>query len=454
MTVKNTINRESITKFSEYVFIGLLVYMPLHIFLSTWIGTTLSLLSFMKGLKDAVMIVGFLPAFALSINKPWFKGLFKKPLTWVIIVYGLLTLLLALVKPTDQGAESLGVVYNLRFLVFFVYALLLANLVSWKELRKKSLIAVFASAFVVLIFGLLQYTVLPHNLLSHVGYQRSNGVLPAFYIDDKPNLLRIASTLRDPNSLGSYLIIIGSLALALLLRRKQRRNLAIGFLALSVMCIWFTFSRSALLGFGISAAIIVIMGLKGGLVPTRWFKRIVVGMVVLLVLLGSGLFVFRNTYTVQNVIFHADQSTKLKDPNQLRLMFWRQTVDTIAHQPLGEGPGTAGLASISNKVQGTQLNENYYLQIGEEVGILGLVLFLTILVLTGKDLLEYIDTDWVALGLFAAFIGLAFTNFLVHIWSNEAVAYTWWGLAGVIVSTKLVTRQAKLVRSTNKKKSS
>ena len=133
MTVKNTINRESITKFSEYVFIGLLVYMPLHIFLSTWIGTTLSLLSFMKGLKDAVMIVGFLPAFALSINKPWFKGLFKKPLTWVIIVYGLLTLLLALVKPTDQGAESLGVVYNLRFLVFFVYALLRANLVSWKK---------------------------------------------------------------------------------------------------------------------------------------------------------------------------------------------------------------------------------------------------------------------------------------------------------------------------------
>ncbi len=453
MTIKKTALKDHVIKFSEYLFIGLLAYMPLHIFFSTWLGTTFGLLSFMKGAKDVVLIIGFLPLFALSVRQKWFKLLLRKPIIWLIIVYGLLTVLLALVKPTDQGAEALGVVYNLRFLVFFIYALLLGNMVDWRELRKKSLIAVFASAFLVLVVGFLQYTVLPHNLLSHFGYQRANGVLPAFFIDDKPDLLRIASTLRDPNSLGSYLIIIGSLSLALLFKRKPHRNIAIGFLALSMLCIWFTFSRSAFLGFGLSAVIIIIMGIKGGLVQTKWFKGIVVAGVITCILLMGSLFVFRNTYVVQNVVLHADQSTTLKDPNELRLMFWRQSVDSIAEQPLGRGPGTAGIVSIRNKQQG-QLNENYYLQIGEEVGLIGLALFIGILVLVGKDLLDLVDTDWAALGLFAAFVGLAVTNFLEHIWSNEAVAYTWWGLAGIIVSTMVVVKKPKSARVVNKKKSS
>jgi hypothetical protein len=49
--------------------------------------------------------------------------------------------------------------------------------------------------------------------------------------------------------------------------------------------------------------------------------------------------------------------------------------------------------------------------------------------------------DFYVWALLASFAGLALTNFLVHIWSNEAVAYTWWGLAGLyMVSGKTIVK--------------
>ena len=62
------------------------------------------------------------------------------------------------------------------------------------------------------------------------------------------------STLRDPNSLGSYIIIIGSLALAGLLKLKNlgAKKAAQGVIALCVLCLWFTFSRSAWIWFCVS----------------------------------------------------------------------------------------------------------------------------------------------------------------------------------------------------------
>src|SRR5690606_37362463 len=90
-----------------------------------------------------------------------------------------------------------------------------------------------------------------------------------------------------------------------------------------------------------------------------------------------------------------------------------------------------GIVSIRNDKQGVVLNENYYLQILYEVGIVGLVLFIAILAVVAVRL--YRRRSTFALALLAAFIGLAATNFLVHIWSVEALAYTWWGLAGLAV---------------------
>jgi len=410
--------------------------MPLHILLSTWLGSSLGVLQAAKVAKDVLMVLGFVFVLLPSINQPWFKQLLKDKLTILILAYAALNVIMAVLKPTDQGAEVLGVVYNTRFLLFFVYGTLLTFYYKKDYLIKRSLQVVLGAAFFVVLFGLMQYVVLPNDALTHLGYSKQNGVLPAFFIDNKPDLERIMSTLRDPNSLGSYLIIVLTLAMACFMRTKNmlHKRLLAGLLVGTVFCLLFTYSRSALIGAMMAATVFVALNkLKAPKLSPGYYKLIAVTTGVVLVVTASLLISYKNSYFVQNVLFHADKSTTLEDPNQLRARFFKESVNQIAKHPEGMGPGTAGLASIKNQKQGVILNENYYLQIGSELGVVGLVLFVAILAVVATRL--YVSKyDPLAVALLASFAGLLITNFLVHIWSNEAVAYTWWGLAALIVA--------------------
>jgi putative inorganic carbon (HCO3(-)) transporter len=436
---------------SLYIFLGLLAYMPLHIFLSTWIGTSFGVLEFAKVAKEGLLVIGFLITLGLSVRKPWFRPLLRDKLLWAILAYVALTLVLAAFKPTDQDAEILGVVYNTRYLLFLLYAVLLTHLFPEKRIKWLAIKTVIYAGVFVVLFGIVQYFFLPNDALTRVGYTRENGVLPAFFIDDKPDLERVMSTIRDPNSLGSYLIIVTSVVMAILLstRRLKTRHNLIALYSFAIACLWLTFSRSALLGFALATLVFVALseGVFHKILKAR--QGTLLAVAVIAVLTGAvSLFMLRDNYFVQNVVFHADEATVQESPNELRIRFWQESVVAAIIEPEGSGPGTAGLASIKNDKQGTVLNENYYLQILTEVGVLGLVLFLLILALVAIRLYEG-KKSLFALALLASFIGLGFTNFLVHIWSNEAVAYTWWGLAGLTLahySPPLSAQRAKLMR--------
>lgn len=432
---------QKVAELSKYIFYGLLAYMPVHIFVSTVLGVNLGFLDIAKATKDIVLMFGFCLVFVASTQKPWFKKWFFSKTTLLILAYAVVTLLLALLRPTDTDAEILGIVFNLRFLLFFLYAVLLTGHFSTKELREDSLkIVLWVSGFVV-VFGVFQYFVLPNDALSAIGFERSNGVLPAFFIDDKPDLERVMSTLRDPNSLGSYLIIIVSLITAkFYLAEKNAKKWWLVYGTATLFCMYLTFSRSAWLGAIVMLMVFAFFAVKNHFIRKKIFtKKVVLMASTVLLVFCSGVFLTRDTYYVKNVILHSDEATVQEDPNELRLRFWQESIDSVSENPLGHGPGTAGLASIKNDIQGTELNENYYLQITYEVGVVGLILFLTILATVFHGLyLQASKNQFIVWALIASFVGLAVTNLLVHIWSNEAVAYTWWGLVGLfIVKTKL-----------------
>jgi hypothetical protein len=193
-------------KSSELIFLGLLIYMPVHVLISTWVGSSLGLLTVTKILKDVVLVVGLVMAF-LAVDKSTLRKLARDKLAWLIVAYTALTLVMALIRSVEQDAEVLGIVYNLRFLAMFVYATLI---ISWAGagFRKRAVRIVVCAGLIVAAFGVIQYTLLPSNALSHLGYSKVNGTPPAFFIDEKPDLERVMSTLKDPNSLGSYLLII------------------------------------------------------------------------------------------------------------------------------------------------------------------------------------------------------------------------------------------------------
>lgn len=453
--LKHKFSRPNLAKASLWIFFGLLAYMPLHIFLSTWLGTTFKLLEFAKIAKDLILIIGFVLVLISALDKKWLKTLKKDKLAWFVGLYALLTLVMAIFIPNDQDAEALAIVYNLRFLLFFVYGVLLTRLYKADWLQKNALRVVLSVAMIVMTFGFVQYLWLPDDALTRFGYSKGNGVLPAFHIDNKPDLERIMSTIRDPNSLGSYLIIILSLSLTCLLvtKNKDLKNIYTGLIALSLMCLWFTFSRSAWIGAFMAVATVLFLIYFKGKTKRLIIKPSLVIILASVIVLGLvSLYVAKDSYFVKNVILHADESTELEDPNQLRVRFWQESIQSGVEQPLGYGPGTAGLASIRNQDQGTILNENYYLQILHEVGVVGLVLFLAILATVAHELYGMTKKEnYLAIALLASFVGLAITNFLVHIWSNEAVAYTWWGLAGLVIySDSFITKNSNRKKQKSK----
>jgi hypothetical protein len=54
--------------------------------------------------------------------------------------------------------------------------------------------------------------------------------------------------------------------------------------------------------------------------------------------------------------------------------------------------------------------------------------------------------------LFASLIGITFINFLSHAWTDDTLAYLWWGLAGIALAPIITDRQ-KAHGKTHKAKS-
>jgi hypothetical protein len=121
------------------------------------------------------------------------------------------------------------------------------------------------------------------------------------------------------------------------------------------------------------------------------------------------------------------------DSNDLHVSFVRRGIDGIVDKPTGHGPGTAGIVSIQNP-DGGLLTENYFVQIGYEVGVVGLALFAAVLFAIEKRL-AMVKNNPLAAVLFAAFWGFLFMTMLAHLWTNEAVAVLWWLLAGVSIAS-------------------
>lgn len=429
---------KQIPKICLYMFIGLLAYVPLHIFLSTIIGVGLSILEPAKIFKDIILCLGLGAIIIVSIKRPWFKKWIKSPIPLLIILYTVITLVIALVRPTDTDAEILGFVYNVRFLLFFLYGWILLKYFDATYIRNLAVKTVLGIGVVVVAFGLFQYYLLPDDALTHLGFVRENGVVAAFFIDDKPDLERVMSTIRDPNSLGAYLLIITSIIGAkLLLRQQQAKKWLAVYLFATLLCLYLTFSRSAWLGLILSVLTSAVLVTQSKSKQAR--KIISVGAVVLIIagFIGSAtLFITRDSYFVQNVIFHADETTTEETPNQLRVRFWQESVDGAVSNPIGSGPGSVGVVSSKNDTTGGRLTENYYLQLLGEVGFLGLLLFTAIVLLVVKNLYSRIGSknNYIEIALLASLAGISFSGLLNHIWINEAVAYTWWGLAGLYMS--------------------
>jgi hypothetical protein len=418
--------------------------MPLHVGIVQSASLLTGGLEVWKAAKDVLVFV----AAPLLLYIAYRRGLFQdktfRLLAILVAAYALLHgLYLVLDTSDDTVTTIIASVYNTRLYLFLLLGYIVGSAKRGTIYLQYLVTATVLIATAVAIFGVLQYF-LPSDLLTHVGYSVERGVKPLFFIDDKPDLPRVMSTLKDPNSFGAYLIVpllITGYALVkrrvndVLFVRPFRREVLAVMLMVQVAALLLTFSRGALLGSVIGLLTILFIATGGHLL--RLLKQYWLVLVVCLVVCAGIFMASKDTYFVQNVIFHADESTIEADPNEKRITLYDQAVEEIIDTPEGHGPGTAGLVSIRNP-QGGLLTENYYLQIAYEVGWLGVILFVALLCIVAWQLCRLAKKgDSLALVLFGSLVGYVFYSLLIHLWSNEAVALQWWLLAGAALALTL-----------------
>jgi len=434
MTLKN--KAEKVLLYASLFYV---IYMPFHVFIVQYGSSLFGTADIWKGAKDALLLL-IIPVLALAaLRKNLLKERVAKNLLIVCGAYTLLHILLALVINTEGRAEIIGLIFNLRIIGFLSLGYVVGAIYGPGYIKWLLKVSVLLAA-IVSFFGILQYFILPDDFLVQFGYGFDKGVKALFYIDDKIAFPRIMSTQKDPNSLGSYLILPIVTIVALLTDGSLRKKYAAGTInsyllfivfAMLVTALVLTFSRGALLSLMVSVIIWLAIYFRKSL--RHSIKKIITGLACLLLLSAVFVAPLWRTSLFQNIVFHADQTTIQDDPNELRVKLYTERVREVINAPVGNGPGKAGLASINN-TSNTVLTENYPLQIAYEVGVFGLSLYIAlhaILFLHLKNnLSSRIHVMFLSVG-----IGYLFNSMFIHLWSYEAVTFQWWFFAGLILAT-------------------
>lgn len=410
----------------------LMILLPFHAFISTWGGTSIGPLGAWKSWKE-ILLAGLVLLVILQafLDPKMFKHFWGSLITKLIVVYGVWHVIITLLIGNQRDALVFGLAINLRIVSMF----LIGGVVAYylKPTRDILIKLILLPAGVVVGFGLLQIFLLPYDFLAHFGYIEGVTIAPFNTIDQQIDQLRIMSTLRGPNPLGAYLILPLILAVSMLQKavgRKSKLLIAFCLLLPAIIVLYSSHSRSAWLGFVVASGAYVLLT-----VSRRW-RLILVSVGIIAASLGTlGLYQIRDTNFVQNVILHDNPEIgPEKTSNSEHGLAIQSALNDIGDKPLtGCAPGCAGPASFYDP-DGARLAENYYLQVGQEVGIVGLGLFLAINILVGIELFKRRSSS-LALVLFASLVGISAANLLLHVWADDTLAYVWSGLAGAVITS-------------------
>ena len=213
-----------LARVSSYTLAVIFVLLPFHAFFTTWLGASFGHIDLFRIWKELLLVpLTVLALVILSRDKGLLAKLKSSWIIRLILGYALLHIVIGLIAFGQHGVTGQALIYsliiNLRLPLIFVICLVIGSKSRWMVDNWQQLI--LGPAIIVVLFGLLQHFVLGVNFLSHFGY--GVGTIPAYQtVDQKIDYVRIQSTLRGSNPLGAYLVLIGVILLAGLVRSKKR----------------------------------------------------------------------------------------------------------------------------------------------------------------------------------------------------------------------------------------
>lgn len=369
-----------------------------------------------------------------------------------------------------------GFIFGFKYDFIPLITFLILRRVQWSDrfrAQAENLLLVIGG--VVALYGILTFFA-PAGFFRLLGYSDvhslylPDGPLAAFQQISGSALRRAQSTFSGPNQFGLWLLIPFSIAFARAVASFELRVSRTGrpatrnpqllqifsYLALIVLAIILSFSRSAWIGAFVIAVIVAWTHL-----PRRAFRDVLIGILSILAIAGVA------ASLIAPSVFLRATSTREHVVRPLK------AINEMIRYPLGMGLGAAGPAANrthepcvflergadaswaasnpslcvfigSNQVQPTDhtcdcplLPENWYLQVGVELGVPGFVLYIMLIVMvlwrlrvSGFGLRENSDpaTRNPQLITFLLVLAISIAALFLHAWEDAAVAYTVWVL--------------------------
>jgi O-antigen ligase len=416
-----------------WISIFILAILPFHEFLTTWIGSNFGHLDAWRSWKEIVILILLPFVFYLIICSKDLREWFKKDwLVRVLLVYVVLVILSGIwgYKRGNVNKSALldGYLIDLRFLAFFgVTAVVTYYNQSIKKYWRYILVI---PSLVVIAFGIVQLF-LPYNFLSHFGYGPKT--IPAYEtVNHEIQYQRIQSTLRGANPLGAYLVLIIP---AILLSFRRKVWLRVVILAAALVALLFSYSRSAWVGLVITlVALVYLVWVK-----PEWRKKYLISCIVLAFIAVIGVVSLRYNTAAENIFFHTNKTTTSRiSSNSQRTSALKSGLKSLIHKPLGSGTGSSGAASEHNN-HPARIPEDYFIQIGQETGWLGIALFVAINIMVGIRLWR-VRSDTLAILLLVSLIGISLVNLVSLAWADDTLSLIWWGLAGVMLTPDIIKK--------------
>jgi O-antigen ligase len=294
---------------------------------------------------------------------------------------------------------------------------------------------------------------------------------------------RLNATFTDPNALGAYIILLFPILIIMIIVSRKIYLKVIFCLILIpfMMMVGFSGSRNALLGIFFAVVMFIVFGI---LFRSNRFKsisrkrlnkkvaiKIVVAALVVILIISSLLGIFLTENVVKNKILSIGLVTRivesgkalifyykqggfleaLKSISNYRYIYWNQAIKMTKDYPI-TGVGTGSymielpdyLYRYERGFSQIDTTGNYYLQILAELGIPGLfiILFLfflfikkTVLYLKIKKLKrEYVNFDWVLIGLFISFLCMLVIQFFGPHTNFTEIQMTFWLIIGLMMA--------------------
>lgn len=385
---------------------------------------------FFKAWKEILMFLT-IPLAIIVIHKHNLIEVLKKSfIFWLVITYVVIHMIVVVFNFQGLLPTAAGILIDLRYVLFF--AIVYIFLIAFPHYRNLFIKAAIIGMLIVVYFATMQLF-LPRDVLALIGYDKTT-IIPYLLVDDNDSFVRVNSTLRGPNPLGAYAVIvigvIGSIAVKhVKIFKKNNGILTTTIFIASLITLWISYSRSALFA-GIVVILILVLYQYRKNVFT--IKGAALGTMLILVCL-TVVFALRSTPLISNVLLHDNPGNgngALTNYDHLESVM--NGISRVGVQPFGYGVGSTGSASLLGN--SSLIIENQYLFIAHEIGVVGLIVFSTLNFVLIIELWKRRES-WLSLAVFASGIGLFLIGILLPVWVDDTVSITWWGLAAMALST-------------------